>query len=156
MGKKILVAFDESENAMRAAEFVAKSMKPDGKITLFGVIPDTAAICNMQSPELTPYFVSQQINFCTIEDKKRDLINEAMKKAKAHLLEAGFRDEDVSVMVHTIEKGVARDIIIEANRGYDAVVLGRKGLSGLQEFFLGSVAQKVLHGCKEASVLLIS
>ena len=87
---------------------------------------------------------------------KPDLIKEATIKAKALLIDAGFKEADISVEIQTIGKGIARDIINEAKKGYDAVVLGRKGLSGLQEFFLGSVAQKVLHGCKDVSVLMVS
>ena len=43
MGKKILMAVDDSENAMRAVEFIAKSFTPDHRITLFSVILDTPA-----------------------------------------------------------------------------------------------------------------
>ncbi len=33
--------------------------------------------------------------------------------------------------------------------------LGRRGLSGLKKFFLGSVSQKVLHAVKDISVLIV-
>jgi len=35
MAKKILVAFDDSENAMRAVEFIATSFTKEKEITLF-------------------------------------------------------------------------------------------------------------------------
>jgi nucleotide-binding universal stress UspA family protein len=70
MNKKVLVAIDDSENAMRAVEFIANSFAKDNKITLFNVIPDTATLCEMNSPELTPYFRSQQSSFCLLEEKK--------------------------------------------------------------------------------------
>jgi nucleotide-binding universal stress UspA family protein len=57
MGQKILVAIDDSENAMRAVELIAKSFTPDHRITLFSVILDTPAICDMNNPSLTPYFL---------------------------------------------------------------------------------------------------
>ena len=63
MDKKVLVAIDDSENARRAVEFVANFFAPDNKITLFNVISDTATLCAMNSPELTPYFTSQQSSF---------------------------------------------------------------------------------------------
>ena len=88
MEKKILLAIDDSENARRAVEFVANFFAPDNKITLFNVIPDTAALCAMNSPELTPYFTSQQSSFCLLEEKKKKLVNEAMQKAKRILLDA--------------------------------------------------------------------
>jgi len=82
MGQKILVALDDSENALRAVAFVAKNFKPEHDITLFSVLPDTAAICEMNSPELTPYFLSERTAFCTLEDKKKSLVTEALQKAK--------------------------------------------------------------------------
>lgn len=155
MGKRILVACDESGNSMRAVEFVAQSFTPDNEITLYSVLPDTAAICEMYSPELTPYFLSQRDAFCSIEDKKKDLVEGAIKKGKALFRKAGFEEKNISVKVETQKKGIARDIINEANSGYDAVVLGRRGLSGIREFFLGSISQKVLHSAKDVSVLLV-
>ena len=50
MDKKVLVAIDDSENAMRAVEFIANLFTTDNKITLFNVIQDTAALCEMNSP----------------------------------------------------------------------------------------------------------
>ena len=86
MDKKILVAIDDSENARRAVEFVANFFAPDNKITLFNVVPDTATLCAMNSPELTPYFKSQQSSFCLLEEKKKKIVDEAMQKAKRILL----------------------------------------------------------------------
>ena len=59
MEKKVLVAFDDSDNARRAVEFIARSFTTDHHITLFSVIPDTTALCQMtgfNTPTLTPYF----------------------------------------------------------------------------------------------------
>ena len=155
MGQKILVAFDDSKNAMRAVEFITKSFTPDHRITLFNVILDTATICDMDNPSLTPYFMAQKGAFCLVEDQKKTLVNEAPQKAKELLIKAGFEEEHIVIKVETKKKGVARGIIDEAASGYDAVVMGRRGLSGLKEFFLGSVSQKVLQSAKAVSVLLV-
>ncbi len=155
MGQKILVAFDDSENAMRAVEFITKSFTTDHRITLFSVILDTATICDMDNPSLTPYFMAQKGAFCSVEDQKRTLVNEALQKAKELLIKAGFEEEHIVIKVETKKKGVARGIIDEAASGYDAIVMGRRGLSGIKEFFLGSVSQKVLQSAKAVSVLLV-
>jgi nucleotide-binding universal stress UspA family protein len=156
MEKRILVAIDESANALRAAQFVAQSFTPEHKISLFHVIMDTPAVCNMNSPELTPLFLEQQINLCSIEEKKRELVGKAMTEAKRLLRLAGFPEKNISQRMEKRQKGIARDIIAEAKKGYHAVVMGRRGLSGVAEFFIGSVSQKVLHGTKDLSVILVS
>jgi len=155
MGQKILVAIDDSENAMRAVEFITKSFTPDHRVTLFNVILDTAAICDMDNPSLTPYFMAQKGAFCSVEDQKRTLVNEALQKAKELLIKAGFEEEHIVIKVEAKKKGVAKGIIDEAASGYDAIVMGRRGLSGIKEFFLGSVSQKVLQSAEAVSVLLV-
>jgi nucleotide-binding universal stress UspA family protein len=152
---KILLAIDDSENARRAVEFVANFFTPDNKITLFNVIPDTAALCAMNSPELTPYFTSQQSSFCLLEEKKKKLVNEAMQKAKRILLDANFKEKNITIKSEMKKKGVARDIIKEAKSDYNAIVMGKKGLSGIKDFILGSVSQKVFNIAKDISVLVV-
>lgn len=156
MGQKILVALDDSNNAMRAVEFIANSFSPDHQITILSVLPDTAALCEMNSPSLIPYFKSQQRNFCILLDQKKDLLNEAQQKAKNLLLEAGFDEKNITLKLDTKKVGVARDIVHEAHLGYDLIVIGRRGLSGVKEFFLGSVSHKVISGVKDISVLIVS
>ena len=156
MGMRILVALDDSENAMRAVEFVAGNFTPEHQITIFSVFLDTAMICDYYSPGLTPYFLTEQKSFCDLEDKRRAALKSIQEKAKALFIGAGFPEESINIKMKAKSRGVARDIIDEASSGYQIVALGRRGLSGIGEFFLGSVSQKVLHGCKEASILLVS
>ena len=156
MAQKILVAMDDSENAFRAVEHVARLFTPDNEITLFSVILDTAMLCDMNSPELIPYFVAQQGTFCSLEEKKRDLLNTALQKAKDLLLEAGFDENKIAIKVEGQQKGVARDIVDMAHTGFDLIVLGRRGLSGIKEFFLGSVSQKVFQAVKDVSILIVN
>jgi nucleotide-binding universal stress UspA family protein len=158
MGKKILVAFDDSDNAMRAVEFIAQSFTADHNVTLFSVIPDTTALCEMtgfNTPTLIPYFLEQQGVFCTLEDKKKDLIKASLQNAEEALIQAGFDKSNIKKKMIVEKKGAAKAIISEAKSGYDTIVLGRRGLSGLKEFLLGSVSQKVLSSLEDVSVLLI-
>ncbi|MFO7783917.1 MAG: universal stress protein [Thermodesulfobacteriota bacterium] len=156
MGHNVLVALDESENALRAADFVCRHFTPDHRVTLMSVIPDTAALCAMNNPGLTPYFMSQKQAFCQLEDKKKEIVTSAMKQAKARFLSAGFPEGGLTIKVENLKEGVARDILSEAAKGYDAVVLGRRGGSGMKKFFMGSISQKVVHGLTEIPVILVS
>jgi nucleotide-binding universal stress UspA family protein len=153
---KVLVALDNSENAARAAEYLSKHFTPDHQVTLFSVLPDTQAICNLESPELTPYFLSQRNVFCSLEDKKKELVEAAVDRAKGLLLKAGFKKEKITVKIQAKKKGIARDIVAEAESGYDTIVIGRRGLSGIKEFVMGSVSQKVLHSVKDVSIVIVS
>jgi nucleotide-binding universal stress UspA family protein len=156
MTQKILIAIDDSENAQRAAAFVAKRFSKETHVTLLSVVIDTAALCKMDSPELTPLFKAQQASFCVLEDKKRQLVSTAIQRAKETLQAAGFSPSHIEIKIENKKRGVARDILAESEKGYDLIVMGRRGISGIQEFFMGSTSSKVLHGVKEASVLIVS
>jgi nucleotide-binding universal stress UspA family protein len=156
MDKKVLVAIDDSENAMRAVEFIANLFTTNNKITLFNVIQDTAALCEMNSPELTPYFKSQQSSFCTLEEKKQELVNQALQKARKILMDAGFDENNITIKSGIKKSGVARDIVKEAQSGYNVIVLGRRGMSGIKDFILGSISQKVFNSAKNISVLFVN
>lgn len=156
MAKDILIAFDDSENAMRAVDYVGEHLPSDSKVVLFNVVPDTETLCTMQSPELTTYFLEQQSAFRILENKKKELLNAALKKARLRLIDYGFDNDNITTKSQKRVRGIARDIINEANdKPYDLVVLGKRGMSGIKEFFLGSISIKVVHGVKRSSVLLV-
>lgn len=156
MTQAVLIAVDDSENALRAVAYVARNFTPDQHVTLFNVLVDSAAICKMESPELTPLFKSQQTHFCALEDKKRELVSAALEKGEKILLDAGFRQDHIHLKQEPKKAGVARDILAEAGEGYDLVVVGRRGLSGVKEFFLGSTSQKIFNGARDVSVLIVN
>jgi nucleotide-binding universal stress UspA family protein len=156
MSQKVMVAFDDSDNALRAVAYIAKLLARDCRVTLFSVLPDTAAICEMQSPELTPYFRAQQDSFCALEEKKREILTAAQMKARKILADSGFREDQIILKSEPRKKGIARDIAAEAQAGYDLVVMGRRGLSGIKEFFMGSISQKVLALALDVPILLVN
>lgn len=155
MGCNVLVPLDESENALRSVDFVCRHFTPDHRVTFMSVVPDTAAICNMNSPTLIPYFMSQKEAFCDLENKKNEIVRSAMEQARERLIRSGFAAENLSLKVEAQKEGVARDILAEARKGYDVIVVGRRGMSEVREFFMGSVSQKILHGAGGIPVVLV-
>lgn len=156
MERKVLIAIDDSDNAMRAVNFVAGFFSRNIRVTIFSVLHDTETICEYNSPGLTPYFRTERESFCKLEEKKKQLLEYAVGAARECLVNAGLDETNIEVKMEKRSKGVARDIIREADSGYDVVVLGKKGISGVQEFFFGSVSQKVINGVKKASVLVVT
>ena len=156
MAKKILVAVDESKNSMKAVDYVAKSMQPTGTVTLFSVIPDATAACDLDSPSLTPLFNKNRLAFCAIEDTKKDHLKAFMERAKGVLVEAGYPSKNVTVRIRKKKSGIARDILKEAKKGkYTTIVLGRRGLSAIKEFLFGSVSHKVVQLADKLSVIVV-
>lgn len=156
MGQKIIIAFDDSQNVIRAVKSVAAAFRKDAQIVLFHAAMDTETLCKMNSPELTPYFKAQQSTFCTMEDKKKELVEHAMQRAKQVLVDNGFASDHIQLKIEAIKNGIARDIIQAAQEsGCDLVVLGRRGASGVKDFFFGNTTQKVLSAAKDVSILVV-
>lgn len=156
MSKKILLAIDDSENAMRAVRLISELFDKDSEITLYSALLDHKKICEYNSPSLTPSFQKERAVFCALEEEKKSLLEKSSGEARDHLMQAGFARDNIHVETKPIEKGVARDIIKKADSGYDVVVLGKRGISGASEFLFGSVSQKVLNGVKKASVFIVT
>lgn len=78
-----------------------------------------------------------------------------------------LRAEDqrrISELLHRIpgpQRGVARirpgrpvTVLVDESEGYDAVLVGTHGRTGLQHFWLGSVAEQVVRRCERPVLVL--
>jgi len=157
MRQKILVACDDSKNAMRAVEHVARYFKQDSEVTLFSVIPDFDLKCLMDLTSLNPNQIEFHDSICSdLQKEKKRQVELLLKRAKNILLKSGFDEKNVKIKIDRKSSDVARDIVKEAATGYHTIVMGRRGRSALKEFFLGSISQKVLHAANDKSVLIVS
>jgi len=156
MGRKILLALDNSKNSLKAINYVANTFKPAATITMFSVLPDPTAACELDGPSLIPIFKENIRTFCIIEDAKKAAVQGFMDEAKKSLVKAGFPAKNISIRVRKKKVGIARDIVKEAQQGkYDTLVVGRRGLSSIQQFMLGSVSNKVLHTAKKITIIIV-
>jgi nucleotide-binding universal stress UspA family protein len=90
-----------------------------------------------------------------MQKQKKEQVDLALKQAKNRLLQSGFAEKNIKIKIDRRSSDIARDIINEAEDGYDIIVMGRRGRSALKEFILGSISQKVLHAVKDKSVLIV-
>ena len=156
MTQKILVALDDSENALRAVEHVARYYLPESEVTLFSVIPDYDFKCLMDLTSLNSDQIQFHDSICSdMQNQKKEQVQSALQQAKIRLLESGFSDEKVKIKIDRKSSDIARDIVKEADGGYEIIVMGRRGRSTLKEFILGSISQKVLHSIRDKSVMIV-
>ena len=156
MAKKILIAVDESKSSMKAVKYVARGMEKTGSVTLLSIIPDAAAACGLDGPSLTPLFRQNRQTFCAVEDAKKDRVKAFMNDAKEVLIEAGFAPKKIGIKIRKKKLGIARDIVKEAQQGkYTTLVVGRRGLSAIKHFFMGSVSNKIVQAAKNVSLIVV-
>ena len=141
---KILIAGDGSEHSLATVRYVASILDQRRfEVVLFHVrtrFPESFIDHDKKTPAYTYRIVSVE----AWEQRQVDAIRDYMEKAKAILLEAGFPDEAIRLRIDERDVGIARDIAAESKKGYKALVVGRRGLSDLKDFMLGSVASNVL------------
>jgi nucleotide-binding universal stress UspA family protein len=156
MSPRVLIAFDESERARNTVTFAGDHLDKGHEVTLFHVVPDTAAACGLDSPSLTPYFEKERNAFCRMEERRQSLMVDMLEKAKNELLNAGFDKEKIQVKSQVQNHGVAADILQEIKDGkYGMVVMGRRSESGIKEFFTGSTVQRVMNSLTGTPLVIV-
>ncbi|WP_138417903.1 universal stress protein [Aquibacillus sediminis] len=127
MYQKILLATDGSEHSKRAAEnaFRIAQTSSEAQVEMVYVVDATKA----KTDVLTNW------NAVDVNDVRKKQLDEAEKLAK----EMGI---DYQVKILHGEPGPS--IVDYANKhNVDVIIIGSRGLNGLQEFVLGSVSHKV-------------
>ena len=156
MPQKILVALDGSEISSKIVEFSAKTVSENSVITLFSVVPNVDLLCELDPPFIKGFVSKKYPDYCrAIQDEKRQVLEKTLETARQLFLDAGFKAESISTKIEVMKFDVALTIIEEARTGYDLIVLGRRGHSGLKKFLMGSVSQKVIHTIKDISILIV-
>jgi nucleotide-binding universal stress UspA family protein len=73
------------------------------------------------------------------------------------LTDAGFGPHQITPKIVSGSRSRAGAIVQEARDGdYGTIVLGRRGLSRVKEFFMGRVSNKVIHTIRNRAVWVIT
>ena len=156
MPQKILIALDGSEISSKVVEFAVKTVSENAVIMLFSIISNVDLLCELDPPFIKGIVSKQYPDYCqTIQNEKRRILEQTLEKGRQIFLDAGFEAGSISTKIEIMKSDIALTIIEEARNGYDLIVLGRRGHSGLKKFLLGSVSQKVLQAAKDISVLIV-
>ncbi len=156
MFQQVLIALDGSEISSKIVEFSVKIISKNSVITLFSVIPNVDLLCELDPPFIKGFAPKQYPDYCrAIQDEKSRILKETLEAGRQIFLNAGFKAESMSTKIEMMKHDVALTILEEARTGYDLIVLGRRGHSGLKKFLLGSVSQKVLQAVEDISVLIV-
>lgn len=139
---KILIAIDGSPNALRALQAaldLSARLATPASLGLITVHDDTA----LKS-------ASRVLGSQAVRDYLSETADEQLKSAVALAGSSGLAYEKI------VGTGpIAPTIVAEAAaRGYDLVILGTKGRSGLQDWLIGSVAQRVSANCSVPVMLV--
>ncbi len=146
--KHVLVAVDNSKNALRAAEHAGFMLSgTDAKVTIFHSKRDVRrfvpyAVLN-EFPEVQKFW----------RHKAGEVMVPFMKKAKDILLASGLEEAQITSRVIDGSRSAAADILDEAqNSNSGTVFLGLRGYTGVKDYSMGSVTRKVLNQANNMTV----
>jgi nucleotide-binding universal stress UspA family protein len=133
---KIIVGLDASQGAMKAVDYVGTIV--DGselEITLFHAVRDL-------EEEILP----------DAEESMESVFQEAFSR----LEKAGVSPSQITTRLATKVRSRAGAIIDEALKGgYGTIVVGRRGISYVEEFSMGRVSNKIIHLAKQLAVWVV-
>jgi len=154
MEKKILLAVDGSIHSKHAIQYAVKmaSVVRDFTCTLLHVQP---AISQFLLDEARTDFKAKDELKRVIRRNGEDA-QRMLEKYKAQMERMGIGEECIDMVTQPRLLGLAKDILQRAQEGlYDAIVVGRRGLSRAQKAFMGSVTGKLVEHSRVIPVWMV-
>jgi len=154
MKKKILIAVDGSVHSKRAVTYVTKTTSGDKNtlytlLTLRAWIPDIL----LDDSEHDSQIHTQVRELFRIKAKEADSV---VGELKEMMIKEGILESQIRTIARPIQQGMAKDILTLAEEEtYDAIVLARKGLTPQRDFFIGSIAEKVVEHSMQVAVWIV-
>lgn len=149
---RVLVAVDGSERSLETVHYLSGMPAMfKAQINLLHIFPQHRERYFILAEK---YIGVNESNTLRVwEQQQRLKIEGYMDCCRQILLDADFHPEQVKISIRHCRKGIARDIVEEAGKGYDAVVLRRRGMSSLPSLVMGSVALKLFNGIQDVPLI---
>lgn len=155
VNKRILVAVDGTVESLAVVRYVSEALHPAGtEVCVYHVISKVPEVFwdLGNDPDWSPKIEAIR----EYEQKQEAIAANFANKSVEILKDAGFQSESVSTRLAAKREGIARDILMEAQRGgYDVLAIGRGQVGSLQNMPLGSVASKIVSTVSAPSLWLV-
>jgi nucleotide-binding universal stress UspA family protein len=150
MKKKILFAVDGSQKCLEALSVVGKLLKDqaDCNLILLHCVQQLSSLYMVEADR-----VDASRAFAHRVERIGDSV---LEEASGALVGSGFPAERIQRKVEMGSEDPAEDILRQAQgEVISTVALGRRGLSKIGRFLLGSVSNKVAHYCDRSAVWIV-
>ncbi len=154
MQKAILITVDDSRHSLIAVDYAVeiRNLLNDVKFTLMHVQPTISGyLLDEAKKNPAAYAELEEVN-----RKNAEAAQELLEKYQKRMAAAGIAESDLELNTQPRMFGVAKDILQFGTAGhFDALIAGRRGLSGVEEVFIGSVSANIVNNSKDTPIWLI-
>ena len=143
MEKRILIGVNDSIYSRRAVEYAVRmgSSVKSLSYTLFNVQPKVSDFL-LEDAKTDPKARSALKD---VINKNQENSKELVEKYKSQMIKLGAEEKRIETVTQAKIMGTAKDILHYGEQCLcDAIVLGRRGVTSLEEAFIGSVTNSVL------------
>ena len=153
MLKKILIAVDESLHAKNALLYAANFNQNNSlQLTLLNVQPFVSDF-SMFEINNDPIFAGELDQIRARNESNSNMI---LQEHKNTLINEGIKEKNVNTVSQTRALGLAKDIIDYGRKHrFNAVAIGRRGISRIQKVFMGSASAKLMEHADTLPVWII-
>lgn len=149
--KKVMIAFDGSESAQRTVDCICRMMnKAASSIKICYVIRTISDVYTSAAQDI---HIAEEEMF----RQTRRIVEPMIESAVEQLVGAGVKRENICWEIKENEYSRARAIVRDAEaNGFGTIAVGRRGLSRVEEFFMGRVSKKVVQLAAASTVWIVN
>ena len=154
MEKKILIAVDDSRHSKNAVRYAAGAYRTlkDMNFTLMHIQPTISQYLLDEAKKNTKVYAELE----KVNRKNTETAQHLLEGYKEQMMALGVAEDDIKLATQRRMLGAAKDILeFSMAEHFDAVIMGRRGLSGLGEVFIGSVSANVVNNSTNIPVWLV-
>jgi nucleotide-binding universal stress UspA family protein len=155
MRKKILVAIDASIHSRHALDYA---------LQLSATVKEIDFLLFHVQPMISQYLVEEAVKrsqakreLDKLYEKNRKAALQLLEECRERLIQQGISADGIETRTIPRIDGIAQDVVSFSEAGsYDAILVGRRGISGLQELLMGSVTANILASSQVTPVWIVN
>jgi nucleotide-binding universal stress UspA family protein len=154
MQKKILAAIDDSPHSRLAVDYAVrmKDLVPELGFTLLHIQPPVSQFLVDEAKRSAQAQAELNRAMARNAGAARDLL----ARYRDLMVRAGIAEAAIEVLAAPRNLGLAKDILDHAQNGlFDAILVGRRGISSVQQVFMGSVSTHLIQNSPVIPVWLV-
>jgi nucleotide-binding universal stress UspA family protein len=154
MHKKILLAVDDTQPSKMAVRYAVQMSKSvsDLQFVLLNVQPMVSQF--LKHDARTSAAARKQLE--NVQNKHVQFSQHLLEDYRREMESQGIHPDQIETRTQPRNLGYAKDIIdVAQEKNYDAIVVGRRGLSGIAKLYAGSVTTDILEQSQVIPVWLV-